>query len=97
MATWTIRMSPKGQFTLPKDFRKQAGLLPGDEIILTQIGDEWLLTPKTLSVDEFATWAESLPKPPRALSVEEMDEAIGRAVTEDHEHSLARLKPDAAE
>jgi AbrB family looped-hinge helix DNA binding protein len=74
------KMTSKGQITVPKDVRQKLGLRPGDRIrfILEADGRVRLMPAKR----DIAELVGFLPKPKRALSIEEMDEAIGRAVAE---------------
>lgn len=77
MTMWKIRMSPKGQITLPKEFRKDVGLLPGDEIMVMRVGDEWLLRPKTLGIADIADFLG--PPPNGTATLDEIDDAILKA------------------
>jgi len=74
------RMTSKGQITVPKDVRLKLGLRPGDRIrFLLEADGRVRLMPAKRDVSELVG---ILPKPKRALSIEDMDEAIGRAVAE---------------
>ena len=74
------RMTSKGQITVPKDVRLKLGLRPGDRIrFLLEADGRVRLMPAKRDISELVG---ILPKPKRALSIEDMDEAIGRAVTE---------------
>ena len=74
------KMTSKGQITVPKDIRLKLGLKPGDRIrFLLEADGRVRLMPAKRDISELVG---VLPKPRRALSIEEMDEAIGRAVTE---------------
>lgn len=42
-----LRVSKKGQITLPKNLRKELGINPGDSVLITQKDDEFVLTPVT--------------------------------------------------
>jgi len=73
-------MTSKGQITVPKDIRLKLGLRPGDRIrFLLEADGRVRLMPAKRDVSELVG---ILPKPKRALSIEDMDEAIGRAVAE---------------
>jgi AbrB family looped-hinge helix DNA binding protein len=74
------KMTSKGQITVPKDVRLKLGLKPGDRIrfLIEADGRVRFMPAKRDISDLFGI----LPKPTRALSIEEMDEAIGRAVAE---------------
>jgi AbrB family looped-hinge helix DNA binding protein len=74
------RMTSKGQITVPKDVRLKLGLRPGDRIrFLLEADGRVRLMPAKRDISELVG---ILPKPKRALSIEEMDDAIGRAVAE---------------
>ena len=74
------RMTSKGQITVPKDVRLKLGLRPGDRIrFLLEADGRVRLMPAKRDISELVG---ILPKPKRALSIEDMDEAIGRAVAE---------------
>jgi AbrB family looped-hinge helix DNA binding protein len=74
------KMTSKGQITVPKDIRLKLGLKPGDRIrFLLEADGRVRLMPAKRDISELVG---VLPKPRRALSIEEMDEAIGRAVAE---------------
>jgi len=74
------KMTSKGQITVPKDIRLKLGLKPGDRIrFLLEADGRVRLMPAKRDISELVG---ILPKPRRALSIEEMDEAIGRAVVE---------------
>jgi len=74
------KMTSKGQITVPKDIRLKLGLKPGDRIrFLLEADGRVRLMPAKRDISELVG---VLPKPRRALSIEEMDEAIGRAVVE---------------
>jgi AbrB family looped-hinge helix DNA binding protein len=73
-------MTSKGQITVPKDIRLKLGLRPGDRIrFLLEADGRVRLMPAKRDISELVG---ILPKPRRALSIEEMDEAIARAVVE---------------
>jgi len=73
-------MTSKGQITVPKDVRLKLGLRPGDRIRFLLEADGCVrLMPAKRDVSELIG---ILPEPKRALSIEDMDEAIGRAVAE---------------
>jgi AbrB family looped-hinge helix DNA binding protein len=73
-------MTSKGQITVPKDIRLKLGLRPGDRIrFLLEADGRVRLMPAKRDISELVG---ILPKPKRALSIEEMDDAIGRAVAE---------------
>lgn len=74
----TITMSSKGQFVLPKAVREHLKLYPGCKVTVTiDAQDRLILTPALH--DPEALFAD---RPPvkRVVTVEEMNQAIGRAV-----------------
>jgi AbrB family looped-hinge helix DNA binding protein len=74
------KMTSKGQITVPKDIRLKLGLKPGDRIrFLLEADGRVRLMPAKRDISDLVG---VLPKPRRALPIEEMDEAIGRAVAE---------------
>ena len=75
------KMTSKGQITVPKDIRMKLGLKPGDRIrFLLEADGRVKLMPAKRDISELVG---ILPKPRRVVSIEEMDEAIGRAVVEE--------------
>jgi antitoxin PrlF len=74
------KMTSKGQITVPKDVRLKLGLKPGDRVrfIVEADGRVRLLPAKR----DIAELVGILPKPKRALTIEEMDAAVGRAIAE---------------
>jgi AbrB family looped-hinge helix DNA binding protein len=73
-------MTSKGQITVPKDIRLTLGLKPGDRIrFLLEADGRVRLMPAKRDISELVG---ILPKPRRVVSIEEMDEAIARAVAE---------------
>jgi AbrB family looped-hinge helix DNA binding protein len=74
------KMTSKGQITVPKDIRLKLGLKPGDRIrFLLEADGRVRLMPAKRDISELVG---ILPKPRRVVSIEEMDEAIARAVAE---------------
>ena len=73
-------MTSKGQITVPKDVRLKLGLKPGDRVrFLVEADGRVRLLPAKRDIGELVG---ILPKPKRALTIEEMDEAIARAIAE---------------
>jgi AbrB family looped-hinge helix DNA binding protein len=74
------KMTSKGQVTVPKDVRQRLGLKAGDRIrFLLEADGRVRLMPAKRDISELVGM---LPRPKRALTIEEMDEAISRAVVE---------------
>jgi AbrB family looped-hinge helix DNA binding protein len=75
------KMTSKGQLTVPKDVRQKLGLKPGDRIrFLIEADGRVRLMPAKRDISELVG---ILPKPKRALRLEEMDEAIGQEIVEE--------------
>jgi antitoxin PrlF len=76
---FTLTMSTKGQFTLPKELREALRLHPGCKVegTVDQKG-RLVLVPALHEPDELF---QNRPNVRRTLSVEEMNEAIGKAAT----------------
>ena len=72
-------LTSKGQITLPKEVREQLGLKPGDRVEIYVDHDGRAVIERTLKLEELAG---VLPRPKRALSVQEINEAIARAAVE---------------
>ena len=74
------KMTTKGQITVPKDVRLKLGLRPGDRVrFIVEDDGRVRLLPAKRDISELVG---ILPKPKRALTLEEMDEAIAQAVAE---------------
>lgn len=73
-------MTSKGQITLPKEIRLKLGLKQGDRVrFLLEEDGRVRLMPAKRDISELVG---ILPKPRRALSIEEMDDAVALAVAE---------------
>lgn len=73
-------LTSKGQMTLPKEIRDDLNLKPGDKIELVKIRGHYELRPRNRSA---LALAGILHRPGvKALTIEEMDEAVGQAVAE---------------
>lgn len=87
-ARYVGRMTTKGQTTVPKEVREVLGLGEGTQV-------EWLVEDGKVSVKprklRAADLAGILGRPPAGagMTVEEMDEALGRALAEDDERIRA--------
>jgi AbrB family looped-hinge helix DNA binding protein len=75
------RISGKGQTTVPEEIRARFDLRPGDKVIFSLENRCVLLRPFTGRNSDLR---HILPRPYRSLTIEEMDEGIARAVTEDN-------------
>jgi AbrB family looped-hinge helix DNA binding protein len=84
----TATMTSKGQTTIPKDIREKLGLKPGDRIHFVTLPDGTVrLLPQNLPITALKGM---LGKPKRSLTVEQMNEAIGKAVSEKYRRALDR-------
>lgn len=80
--TAVSRITSKGQVTIPEVIRRAHGLQTGEQIEWEIRDDGGLIVRKTgLSLDDLT---RILPKPARARTVEEMDQAIARHIAEKH-------------
>jgi antitoxin PrlF len=76
-------LTSKAQITLPKDLRSLLNLQPGDKIAFTA-SPTGSITVSKAQQPSCASLRGLLPKPPKAHSIEEMNEAVERAVAEKH-------------
>lgn len=83
----TATVTSKGQITLPKDVREGLGLREGDKIDFEKVDGRYVIRPRNRSALELAGVLHRPGMP--ALTVEEMDEAIGAAVAADDERIRA--------
>jgi antitoxin PrlF len=76
-------ITSKGQITLPKEVRDRHALKPGDAIEFVEEGGKTWVRPRNLRAVDLAG---ILHRPGmKAVTIEEMDEAIGKALSEDDE------------
>lgn len=80
-------VTSKGQLTLPKDLRDDLGLKAGDKVEFEKVDGRYTLRPRNKSAMDFAGILHSPGM--KALTVEEMDEALGQALAEDDERIRA--------
>lgn len=79
-------MTSKGQVTLPKDIRDKLKLKAGDSLDFRQMPDgSVIMRAANRSVFDLVGLLARPGQQP--VSVEEMDEAIGRAVSEEYQRS----------
>ncbi|WP_411845639.1 AbrB/MazE/SpoVT family DNA-binding domain-containing protein [Roseibacillus persicicus] len=76
-----LTLNEKGQITIPAPLRKQLGISAGSQIrLFSEPGEKTLhLTPTGSIKDAFGI----LPKPEKALTIEEMNEKMETAVAEE--------------
>jgi antitoxin PrlF len=76
-------ITSKGQITLPKEVRDRHSLKPGDAVEFIEEGGRTWVKPRNLRALDLAG---ILHRPGRkAVSVQEMDEAVSEALVEDDE------------
>jgi AbrB family looped-hinge helix DNA binding protein len=81
-------LTSKGQMTLPKAVRDDLKLKPGDRIDVVKENGQYVLRPRNKrAVDLYGILGE--PPAGKGMTVEEMDEALGQALTEDDERIRA--------
>ncbi len=72
------RLDRKGRTTVPKAVRRRLGLKPGDKIrFLIEDDGRAIMLPATLHLRDLRG---SLPKPPKPVSVEQMNETARKRV-----------------
>ncbi|MGD0631515.1 MAG: AbrB/MazE/SpoVT family DNA-binding domain-containing protein [Terracidiphilus sp.] len=86
----TAALTSKGQITVPISIRKKLGLQTGDQVLFIEREDgEILVRAKKGDLMDFYGMFKSSGKP---ATVEEMDEAVGRYLTEDDARITAAYK-----
>jgi AbrB family looped-hinge helix DNA binding protein len=71
-----LKISPKGQITLPRELREALSLRAGDELVYTIVGDRVLVTPKNVDFNDLAGLLGAPPKGRATLA--EIDETVAR-------------------
>ena len=72
----TATITSKGQLTLPKEIRTALGVGPGDRVDFVRMEDgNFAVLPATKSVKSLKGL---IPRPKKAVSLEDMDKAIAR-------------------
>ena len=79
-------MTSKGQLTVPKEIRELLGLKPGDKVDLLPSGERTVIM-RRRPVVGLSELFGSLPTNGVALTLGEIDEAIGDACVERYERS----------
>lgn len=87
-------LTSKAQITLPKDLRHLLGLKTGDKLEFTAQADGSARVVRAGASPgvSFAALRGILPRPAKALSVEEMNESVGAMLAADN----ARITPSRA-
>lgn len=71
------RMTSKGQITVPKDVRLKLNLKPGDRVLFI-VEDDGAVRMRAVNKD-ISSLIGILPRPKRAATIEEIEEAIQRS------------------
>ena len=80
-------LTSKGQMTLPKDVRDALSLKPGDKLDIVKEGDKYVLRPRNVRVEDLYG---ILHRPEdKAMTPEEMDDALGEALAAEDERIRA--------
>jgi AbrB family looped-hinge helix DNA binding protein len=75
---FTSRLDRKGRTTIPESVRRQLGLRSGDKIrFLVEDDGRVVMLPATVHIHDMRG---SLPKPPKPVSVEHMNETARKRV-----------------
>ena len=83
-------MTGKGQVTIPKEMRERLGLSEGGKIQFTfEDGDRVVMTRGGSKLSDLAG---ILGKPPRSLTLEEMDDVIEQAAIERYRRAVGRKR-----
>ncbi|TKX69760.1 AbrB/MazE/SpoVT family DNA-binding domain-containing protein [Halorubrum sp. GN11_10-6_MGM] len=77
----TSTLTTRGQTTIPKPIREALGLQPGDRVEFTLEGDRVVLRRAGADLSALDGMLDRSGQEP--VSIEEMDEAIGNAASED--------------
>ena len=82
-------LTSKGQMTLPSAVRARLGLEAGDRLLVTVVDDDTIVL-KRPSPTSVKSLRGLLPRPERALSVEEMDAGVAAHLREKQRHGTAK-------
>ena len=84
-------ITSKGQVTIPKEVREQLRLRSGQELrFVVENGSRAVIVPVPKRLSDLAG---ILPKPKRTVTLEEMDEAIGKGIVERYRRAVGGRKP----
>ena len=82
-------LTSNGQMTLPSAARARLGLAAGDRLLVTVLDDDTIVL-KRPSPSSAKSLRGLLPRPERALSVEEMDQGAATHLREKHGRGSAK-------
>jgi antitoxin PrlF len=86
----TITMTSKGQITLPAATRAKLRLVKGARMDVEETGDgKIVLTPRPAKTGDIRQLRGILKYDGPPVSIEEMNESIGRAVVESYKRSIS--------
>ena len=80
-------LTSKGQMTLPAAVRSQLGLEAGDQLSVTVLDGETIVLKRRAS-RPVATLRGLLPRPAKALTLQQMDDGVAAHLA--HKHSVGR-------
>jgi len=80
-------LSSKGQLTVPKDVRDDLKLKEGDKVEFEKLDGRYIIRPRNRSALEFAGILHR--KGQKAMTVEQMDDAVSQELAEDNERIRA--------
>lgn len=87
MATFTAKVTSKGQLTLPVELRRELGIAPGDTVAFSIEGKRALLERK-LSVEDVDGFFPALP----GRATGDFDELIDEAMSAHADEVVARMR-----
>jgi AbrB family looped-hinge helix DNA binding protein len=93
----TATVTSKGQITIPVEVRRNLGLKAGDQVNFYKDEDGgYSFEPKTGSIMDLEGLLKHLgpSAPDHAPSIQEMDEAVLEAVSEDYLRSIGKPAPE---
>ncbi len=86
----TITMTSKGQITLPAETRAKLKLVKGAQMDVEETADgKVILTPRSKQTGDIRQLKGILKYDGPPVSIEQMNDAIGRAVVESYKRSLS--------
>jgi AbrB family looped-hinge helix DNA binding protein len=85
---YKAKITSKGQITIPAGVRKSMGVKPGEKVAFFEGEDGEFILRRVGSIKDLRGCLAGLVPP---MTIEEMDKAIGEAVTESYLRSIGRL------
>jgi len=90
---YKVKLTSKGQITIPAPVRKAMGLKAGGRVAFFEAENGQFLLRKVTSVMELKGCLAGLMPP---MTVEEMDRAIGEAVTQEYRRSVGESSSEGS-